>query len=165
MLSFSISYPYLIEFHDFADNIHEGMKHQIGVGGCNSGPTGHGFPDNSNIYFLFFTMRIAPFSKCENRSGSQIGYQVRTWEVLTSSENLQSGSLDSWHLWFSQADSPWEPGWTENQGRFSANGWEPPPDTGRTLWKYVPRTVQNCEVNVTNLTYLVSTNFDIHPQN
>jgi hypothetical protein len=25
-----ISYPYLIEFHDFADNIQEGMKHQMG---------------------------------------------------------------------------------------------------------------------------------------
>ncbi len=27
--SFSISYPYLIEFHDFADNSQEGMKHQM----------------------------------------------------------------------------------------------------------------------------------------
>jgi hypothetical protein len=30
MLRLGISYPYLIEFHDFADNIQEGMKHQIG---------------------------------------------------------------------------------------------------------------------------------------
>jgi hypothetical protein len=30
MLSLSISYPYLIEFHDFADNIQQGMKHQMG---------------------------------------------------------------------------------------------------------------------------------------
>ncbi len=30
MLSFNISYPYLIEFHDFVDNIQEGMKHQMG---------------------------------------------------------------------------------------------------------------------------------------
>jgi len=36
MLSLSISYPYLIEFHDFADNIQQGMKHQMG---CNSVPT------------------------------------------------------------------------------------------------------------------------------
>ncbi len=27
--SLSISYPYLIEFHDFADNIQEGIKHQM----------------------------------------------------------------------------------------------------------------------------------------
>jgi hypothetical protein len=37
MLSFSISYPYLIEFHDFADNIQEGMKHQIEGGGGGGG--------------------------------------------------------------------------------------------------------------------------------
>ncbi len=43
----------------------------------------HDFPDSSNIYFLFFTMRTGPFSKCENRSDSQMGYQVRTWTVLT----------------------------------------------------------------------------------
>jgi hypothetical protein len=29
MLSVNISYPYLIKFHDFADNGHEGMKHQM----------------------------------------------------------------------------------------------------------------------------------------
>jgi hypothetical protein len=29
MRSLRISYPYLIEFHDFVDNIQEGMKHQI----------------------------------------------------------------------------------------------------------------------------------------
>ncbi len=44
MLSLSISYPYLIEFHDFVD------KHPRG--GCNSCSTGHDFPHNSNIYFL-----------------------------------------------------------------------------------------------------------------
>ncbi len=31
MLSLSISCPYLIEFHDFADNIQERMKHQMGL--------------------------------------------------------------------------------------------------------------------------------------
>jgi hypothetical protein len=30
MLSFSISYLYLIKFHDFVDNIQEEMKHQMG---------------------------------------------------------------------------------------------------------------------------------------
>jgi hypothetical protein len=29
MFSLSISYHYLIEFHDFVDNIQEGMKHQM----------------------------------------------------------------------------------------------------------------------------------------
>jgi hypothetical protein len=70
------SIPYLIKFHDFVENIQEGMKHQNG--GSNSCPTGHHFRDNSDIYFLFFAMRTGPFSKCENRSGSQIGCQVRT---------------------------------------------------------------------------------------
>jgi hypothetical protein len=30
LLSLSISYPYLIKFHDFPDNSQEGMKHQMG---------------------------------------------------------------------------------------------------------------------------------------
>jgi hypothetical protein len=30
MLSLSISYPNLIEFHDFPDNIQKGMKHRMG---------------------------------------------------------------------------------------------------------------------------------------
>jgi hypothetical protein len=30
MLSLRISYRYLIEFHDFVDNIQEKMKHQMG---------------------------------------------------------------------------------------------------------------------------------------
>jgi hypothetical protein len=29
ILSLSISFPYLIKFHDFADNGQEGMKHQM----------------------------------------------------------------------------------------------------------------------------------------
>jgi len=61
-------------------------------GGCNSGPTGHDFKDNFNIYFLFFTIRTGPFPKCENRSGFQIGCQVRTWVVsldgFTKCENF-----------------------------------------------------------------------------
>jgi hypothetical protein len=40
--------------------------------------TGHEFPDNSNICFLFFTMRTEPFSEYENRSGSHIARHVRT---------------------------------------------------------------------------------------
>jgi hypothetical protein len=79
---------------------------QASNGGCNSGSTGHDFPDNFNIYF-FFTMRTGPFSKCENRSSFQIGCQVTTWAVLTSTENFQYGSHDS----FSLAGSVWELDW------------------------------------------------------
>jgi hypothetical protein len=74
-------------------------------GGCNSGSIGHDFLDNFN--FLIFTMRTEPFSKCEKRSSFQIGCQVRTWAVLTSSENLQSG----YHNGFSLAGSHWELDW------------------------------------------------------
>jgi len=54
-----------------------------GGGGCNSGPTGHDFPPNSNLYFLFFTMRTRPFSKCENphfnsHGGSHFRFSLRT---------------------------------------------------------------------------------------
>jgi hypothetical protein len=31
ILSLNISYPYLIEFHDFANKIQQGMKHQMGA--------------------------------------------------------------------------------------------------------------------------------------
>jgi hypothetical protein len=75
--------------------------------GCDSGLTGHDFLDSFNIYFLFFTMRTGPFSKCENRSRFQIGCQVRTWAVLTSNENLKSGFHDG----FSLAGSHWELHW------------------------------------------------------
>ncbi len=80
-------------------------------GGCNSGLTGHDFLHNTNIWFLLFTMRIGPFSKSQNRLGSQIECQVKTWPVLISSENLQSSSHHSSHLRFSLAGSHWELNW------------------------------------------------------
>jgi hypothetical protein len=92
-------------------------------GGCNSGPIGHDF----NIYritllftFYFLPMRTGPFSKCENRSGSHIGCQVRTWAVLTSSENHQS--------WISWRFSSWIliENRTENRRQLSTDEWEPP---------------------------------------
>jgi len=43
ILSLCISYPYLIKFHDFADNNQEGMKHQM------RGAT-QAQQDNSSIY-------------------------------------------------------------------------------------------------------------------
>jgi hypothetical protein len=87
MLSLSISYPYLIKFHDFASGGDEASN-----GGCNSGPIGHDFPHNSTIYFLFFTMRTGPFPKCEDRSSSQIECQ---------GENPHSGSHGGSHPRFS----------------------------------------------------------------
>jgi hypothetical protein len=47
ILGLSISYPYLIKFHDFVDNSQEVMKKGSNEG-FNSGPTGHDFMDNSN---------------------------------------------------------------------------------------------------------------------
>jgi hypothetical protein len=44
IVSLSVSYAYLIKFHDFAHNSQEEMKHEMT--GCNSGPTGHDFTDN-----------------------------------------------------------------------------------------------------------------------
>ncbi len=49
MLSLSISYPDLIKFHDFADNKQAGGDEASSNKGCNSGPRGHDFMDNSNI--------------------------------------------------------------------------------------------------------------------
>jgi len=55
MLSFSISYPYLIECHDFADNIQEAMKHQIGGGGGATPPQkGMAFQITQIFIFFFF---------------------------------------------------------------------------------------------------------------
>jgi hypothetical protein len=105
MLSPNISYFYSIEFYDFADNIQERMKHQIG--GCNSGRTGHDFLDNSIIHFLSFIVRTRTLLKMWK------SVWFSNWlpgENLGGS-NLQYGSLDSWHLWFSLTVSHWEPSW------------------------------------------------------
>jgi hypothetical protein len=122
MLSPSISYLYSIEFYDFADSIQERMKHQIR--GCNSGPTGHRFLDNSIIHFLSFIVRTGPFSKCENRSDSQIGCQVRTWAVLTFNMVLLIADIFGSH-WPFRTENRVE-NRAENRRQVSANGWEPP---------------------------------------
>jgi hypothetical protein len=46
--AFNLESQYLIKFHDFVDNSHEGMKHHQ-MRGCNSGPTEHDFTDNSHL--------------------------------------------------------------------------------------------------------------------
>jgi hypothetical protein len=98
MLSLSISYPYLIKFPNFADNSQEGMKHQMG--GWNSGPTGHDFPDNSNIYFSFF-LPWEPDPDCmagENLSGSHLKWEplIRiSPQVLTGRFSMRIGMKTS----------------------------------------------------------------------
>jgi hypothetical protein len=67
ILSLSISYPYLIKFHYFADNSQEGTKHQMR--GATLPQQGHDFRDNStmsikyrvsafHIFKIFITLRI-----------------------------------------------------------------------------------------------------------
>jgi hypothetical protein len=68
-------------------------------------------PDNSNIYFLFFTMRTGPFSKCENRSDSQMGCQVRTWAVLTGRISPLVRTFNPVLFTVDNSGSHWEPGW------------------------------------------------------
>jgi hypothetical protein len=95
-------------------------QHPIGDGasnhGCNSGPTGHDFQDDFNTYFLFFIIRTGHFPKYENRSGFQIGCQVRTWAVSTGRFSLGVRTFNP--VLTGNRD--------ENRRRFSANRWEPP---------------------------------------
>jgi len=93
-------------------------------GGCNSGPIAHDFQDNSNIYFIFITMRIGSFSKCEIRFGFHIGCQVRTWAVFPYLFSLTWEPSIRFSLWLS---------YLVLTGRFSADGWEPP-NTGLNHW-------------------------------
>jgi len=123
MLSPSISYLYSIEFYDFADSIQERMKHQIR--GCNSGPTGHRFLDNSIIHFLSFIVRTGPFSKCENRSDSQIGCQVRTWAVLTFNMVLLIADIFGSH-WEPSRKPSWKPTSVFSQRVRTAQHWWAP---------------------------------------
>jgi hypothetical protein len=121
-------------------------------GGANSGPTGHDFPDNSNVYLTFSTMRTGPFSKCENRSGSQIGCQVRTWAVLTRRISTPVRTLNPVLLTidiFGCHCPVLTENRVENQSRFSANGWEPP-NTGLDFKNLLPenwkrKEKQNCQ--------------------
>jgi hypothetical protein len=59
---------------------------------CNSAPTGHDFPDNSNIYFFFTPWELDP---------PQI---VSTGPVLRLNARWKPG-------WFSLSGSHWEPYW------------------------------------------------------
>jgi len=80
LLSFSISYPYLIFFFDFGYNGQEGMKHQMGD--ATQAQQGMTFQITVIFMFYFFTMKTDPFPKCENRSdfmpGENLG-DVHRW--------------------------------------------------------------------------------------
>jgi hypothetical protein len=52
MLSLSISYPYLIEFHDFVGSIQEGMKHQMG--GATQTQQGMTFQITNILLFMLY---------------------------------------------------------------------------------------------------------------
>jgi hypothetical protein len=56
-LSLSISYPYLIKFHVFVDKQPRGDAawNEACNSGCNSGPTGHDFCDNSSVWVFVVT--------------------------------------------------------------------------------------------------------------
>jgi hypothetical protein len=113
-VSAPISYPYLIKFHDFVDNSQQEGDEEASNGGWNSCPTGHDFPDNSNIYFLKkIPMRTGPFSKCEHLSGSHLQWEHSfrfSSSVLTDRFYLRTGM---------------KPG-----AGFQASGWGPP-NTGK----------------------------------
>ncbi len=115
MLSLSISCPYLIEFHDFADNIQERMKHQMG--GATQGQQGMTFwitqifvfhflswePDSSQNVETDPVLRLDARWKPERFSSPVRSFNQALMAVLISSEN-----------------------WTENRRRFSVSGWEQP---------------------------------------
>jgi hypothetical protein len=50
MLSLSISYNDFLKIHDFGDKQPGGDE--ASIEGCNSGPTGHDFTDNSNTPYV-----------------------------------------------------------------------------------------------------------------
>jgi len=103
MLSLSISYPYLIEFHDFADNVQQRMKHQMGV---------QLSPNRSK-------------SKCENRSGFQTGCHARTWAAFTWRLSLGVRTFNPVLMMVILSGSHWLV-FSKNRCRFSANGWGQP---------------------------------------
>jgi hypothetical protein len=85
MLSLSISCPYLIQFHDFADNIQERMKHQMGL----QLRTNRAWLSEL-LKYLFFIFHH------ENRS------LLKMWKPIRFSDWMPSENLSGSHL-------QWEP--------------------------------------------------------
>jgi hypothetical protein len=81
MLSLSISYPYLIQIHDFADNIQKGMKHQMG--GATQGQQGMTFC--ITLIFGFFVYH-------ENRTLLKMSKPVR-FSIWMPGENVSCSHL------------------------------------------------------------------------
>jgi hypothetical protein len=85
-------------------------RHEASNAGCKSGPTGHDFPDNSNIYFLFLPWEPVP------------PQNVRTGLVRRLDAMWESSIRFSWKF-----SSPiLTENLNENWCRFSAGWWEPP---------------------------------------
>jgi hypothetical protein len=68
------------------------MKHQIGP--ASHAQQGMTFKITLKFTLFLITMRIGPFSKCENRSGFQIGCQVRAWAVFKIRFSLGVGAFN-----------------------------------------------------------------------
>jgi hypothetical protein len=75
MLSLRISYPYLIKFHDFVDNIQEGMKHQ--TGGATQAQQGITF--GITLIFTFYFLPWEPDLSQNVKTGPVLRFDVR-WE-------------------------------------------------------------------------------------
>jgi hypothetical protein len=102
MLSLSISYPYLIEFHDFVDNIQEGMKHQMG--GATHAQQGMTFQihlififyhENGTLLKMWEPVRFSNWLPGENRCQ----FSANGWEPPnTGWENWTTGTASQ--IWF-----------------------------------------------------------------
>jgi len=87
-------------------------------GGWNYGPIWHDFQDNSNIYFIFCTTDSSQNVKSDSILKLVVRWKPKQYSlncfhqiVFTSNEKFQSGSLNSWHLWFSLVIFPWKSSW------------------------------------------------------
>jgi len=101
MPSLSISYPYLIEFHDFADNIQQGMKHQIG-GAIQAEPV---------QTKMWEPVRFSNWMPCENVDGFHWEWELRSGYHMSFSLVLHRFSANRWeppnigfNHWFQSSD-------------------------------------------------------------
>jgi hypothetical protein len=122
MLSLSISYPYLIEFHDFADNIQEGMKQQMG--GATQGQQGMTFC--ITLIFGFYCLPWESDPSQNLKTGSVLKLNAR-WKPDRFSSPVRTFNPVLTTVLIS--DSHWPvltENWTENWHWFSLSGWDPP---------------------------------------
>jgi len=105
MLSLSISYPYLIKFHDFAHNSQEGMKHQMG-----------GASQAQQCMTFHITLIFTFFLPWEPDPSQNVG------PVLRLNARWEPSFRFSWRFSYPVLIV----NRIENWRRFSAGGWEPP---------------------------------------